>query len=418
MKLTIHRGAKEIGGSCVELVTGNTRILLDLGRPLKGIAPELEQDLKSVDAVVVSHPHEDHFGLIEKLPPEVPVYIGRAGLELIRASRLFTGKEPLTNNFRHFEKWKDFQIGDFKLYPYLMDHSAVDSYAFTIEADNKRIFYTGDFRGHGRKRKVFDEMLRNPPKNIDLMLMEGTMLGRGGKGCADEEEVETVIASRLKAEPGLCFLICSSQNIDRLVSAYNACLRSGRALVLDIYTAWVLRLVKEMIGGRVMDITRGSYKLRVLSKGSTASKHYGVIDSNRDIFGSFAREIYREGTVIQESDLAKDPGHYLVKTSFTNKLLDRLKPASASAIYSMWEGYQEEEHNPRHYRDYERLKGMLGGRFVEIHTSGHAVLEDLKKLSVAISPAILVPIHTEYADEFEKYFENVKRLKDKECIVL
>ena len=33
MKLTIHRGADEIGGSCVEVTTGNTRILLDFGMP-------------------------------------------------------------------------------------------------------------------------------------------------------------------------------------------------------------------------------------------------------------------------------------------------------------------------------------------------------------------------------------------------
>ncbi|MFC1793847.1 hypothetical protein ACFL3Q_09705 [Planctomycetota bacterium] len=34
MKLTIHRGANEIGGSCVEVTAGNTRILLDFGMPL------------------------------------------------------------------------------------------------------------------------------------------------------------------------------------------------------------------------------------------------------------------------------------------------------------------------------------------------------------------------------------------------
>lgn len=34
MKLTIHRGRKEIGGSCVELVTAKTRLVLDLSLPL------------------------------------------------------------------------------------------------------------------------------------------------------------------------------------------------------------------------------------------------------------------------------------------------------------------------------------------------------------------------------------------------
>jgi len=34
MKLTIHRGTHEIGGTCVELATENTRILIDIGLPL------------------------------------------------------------------------------------------------------------------------------------------------------------------------------------------------------------------------------------------------------------------------------------------------------------------------------------------------------------------------------------------------
>lgn len=34
MRLTIHRGTKEIGGSCVELKTHDTRLFLDIGLPL------------------------------------------------------------------------------------------------------------------------------------------------------------------------------------------------------------------------------------------------------------------------------------------------------------------------------------------------------------------------------------------------
>jgi ribonuclease J len=34
MRIKIHRGAHEIGGSCVELQSGDTRIVVDLGLPL------------------------------------------------------------------------------------------------------------------------------------------------------------------------------------------------------------------------------------------------------------------------------------------------------------------------------------------------------------------------------------------------
>ena len=34
MRLTVHRGTKEIGGNCIEVATDSTRIILDVGKPL------------------------------------------------------------------------------------------------------------------------------------------------------------------------------------------------------------------------------------------------------------------------------------------------------------------------------------------------------------------------------------------------
>ena len=89
MKLKIHRGTKEIGGSCVEVWTENTRILIDFGMPLvekdgsefdlkkykdlftkelreKGILPNIKgiykESRKLIDGILISHPHQDHYG--------------------------------------------------------------------------------------------------------------------------------------------------------------------------------------------------------------------------------------------------------------------------------------------------------------------------------------------------------------------
>ena len=73
-----------------------------------------------------------------------------------------------------------------------MDHSAFDAYALLVEADGKRVYYSGDFRGHGRKAALFEGMVRNPPGNIDVLLMEGTTIGRTGseEGFATEDDLE------------------------------------------------------------------------------------------------------------------------------------------------------------------------------------------------------------------------------------
>ena len=93
MRLIIHRGTHEIGGSAVEVRTnsGSTRIILDLGMPL--VTPDyspfewrhyrnlrVEQLIDgqilpvfyglyahqkpSIKAVLLSHAHQDHFGFL------------------------------------------------------------------------------------------------------------------------------------------------------------------------------------------------------------------------------------------------------------------------------------------------------------------------------------------------------------------
>jgi len=92
MHLTIHRGSHEIGGSCIELRSNTSRILLDFGMPLinqdgsrfniadygeipdlelnnKGVLPVIngiyswDKESKPIDGLLISHPHTDHYGL-------------------------------------------------------------------------------------------------------------------------------------------------------------------------------------------------------------------------------------------------------------------------------------------------------------------------------------------------------------------
>ena len=66
-------------------------------------------------------------------------------------------------------------IGDITVTPYWMDHSAFDAYAFMIESQGKSLFYSGDFRSHGRKSRAFRWFTHNAPKNVDYLLLEGTL---------------------------------------------------------------------------------------------------------------------------------------------------------------------------------------------------------------------------------------------------
>lgn len=78
MQARIHRGADEVGGSCIELEAQGERLVLDLGRPLWAKrdeivplppVPGLEHHDPSLRAVVISHLHLDHYGHAGVLPP-------------------------------------------------------------------------------------------------------------------------------------------------------------------------------------------------------------------------------------------------------------------------------------------------------------------------------------------------------------
>ena len=134
MEITIHRGTQEIGGSCVQISSGERSILIDAGSPLGESQSEVNLSDIDFDAVLVSHPHQDHYGLIDKLDPIVPVYIGEIACKMIAAARAFTGRKSLKNNFKHFKAWLPFEISPFRITAYLMDHSSVDSFGFLIES--------------------------------------------------------------------------------------------------------------------------------------------------------------------------------------------------------------------------------------------------------------------------------------------
>ena len=140
------------------------------------------------------------------------------------------------------EDRRTFTWGPFTITPYLVDHSAFDAYAFLVEADGRRVFYSGDFRAHGRKGRLFDQLLGAPPKDLDVLLMEASSLGRLGLETTFETEdaLELRFAESFQTTPGLAMVQASAQNIDRIVTIFRAAKRSRRRLVLDLYPAAIL----------------------------------------------------------------------------------------------------------------------------------------------------------------------------------
>ena len=197
-------------------------------------------DKPLVAAVLLSHAHIDHYGLLRFAHPDIPIWMSIGTKSLADVSNVFLDTSVRLDMVKTFAMWQAFHIREFTVTPYLVDHSAPDAVAFLIEANGQRVFYTGDFRGHGRKGVLLDRLTKDPPSNIDYLIMEGSMLGRDDGLYPGEVDVEEALYDLIRRQQGPSYVFTSSQNLDRLVSIYRAVRLSGKLLVIDLYTAFVL----------------------------------------------------------------------------------------------------------------------------------------------------------------------------------
>ena len=405
MKIIIHRGTQEIGGSCVELKTDKTRLLIDFGQPLDEEIKKPSYPKILPDAVLISHSHMDHYGLLGHIDPDIPAYMSQGAKELIEASNIFTPNKTGKINARIVKPKKPFVVGDITVTPYQVDHSAFDALAFLVEGEGKRVFYSGDFRGHGRKSALFKMMLEAPPKDIDCLIMEGSMLGRGAQEYKDEKEVEVRIARILEERKEITFLFASSQNIDRIVSAYRACLKTDSVFVIDLYTAFILDKLRK-ISKNIPQFNWKNIRVKFLGRHAESLVSAGYRDLlyvyNKRKIDLF--EIARMKNRILM--LARDNSFFPIAVKELGGEGGAKGLRGAKIIYSMWQGYLTDE-----FKAYCEREGLI---IEPVHTSGHAIIEDLQAFDNALNPRVLIPIHTFEAKKYPELFENVKILSDGE----
>jgi ribonuclease J len=408
--LTVHRGTKQIGGNCIEVrAPCGARLVLDVGRPLDSppeatalLPASLERDAPA--HVLISHPHQDHWGLLDEVPAHWSIHCGSAAEKLIRLTAGLTGK-TLEPEFVPWTSGQASHIGPFTVTPLLTDHSAFDANMLLIEVAGKRILYSGDFRRHGRKAKLVERLMASPPSALDVLLMEGTNLGTT-KPTISEAELEADFTRLFRETPGRVFVSWSAQNIDRTVTIYRACLQSHRTLVVDLYTAEVL----TMLADHAKLPQPGWKNLKIVITAAFA-RLYRIKGR-----GDFVAQMAQDG--ISARALAQSPERWvaMVRPSLINDYQRANVNLTADDrwSWSMWHGYLARE-------DGQRVQAWFeagGARPCHIHTSGHASEADLLAFAAAMQPAILVPIHGVAWDENVAGFPPVRRLADGETMVI
>jgi ribonuclease J len=409
MRVRIHRGAHEVGGTCIEVESSGSRIVLDVGRPLDAPrdefvplpdVPGLRDADPSLLGLVISHGHQDHWGLVDQVSKTVPIYIGEVTHRILKEAAFFASGVTL-ESAGFLQHREPFTLGPFTITPFLNDHSAVDTYSLLIEADGRRLFYSADLQAHGRKAGIFEEFVRKPPTGVDVLLMEGTNLRQQAdpQNGKTEQQIEKDLIQTFKATPGIVLAMYSAQNIDRLVTMFRACIQSGRQLVLDLYGASIAAATANQNIPQV-----GFEKLLV------------YVPLRQRIQVKESREFERVSRIkavriFPEELAARAPELVL---SFRASMMSEIESAAclnaASAVWSMWPGYLE-------LPGQHRLLNFLERHDIALHmhhASGHAYIPDLQRLALAITPQRLVPIHSFAPDRFVEFFENVEVHRDGE----
>ena len=421
MEIKIHRGLEQIGGCITEISTATSRVFIDLGQnlPGNGVEQTPEQDKlmienlfksnkKENEAVFYTHGHEDHIGLFEYVPKDVPQFMSAGTKELIlikyrtlkEGNELnleqigkddYSSKEPIEktinqniniankiNLVSRMKTWSktsprkkpsSITIGDITITPFFNCHSIYDSHMFLIEAEGKRIWHTGDYRAHGYMGKGLYPTLKKYATHIDTLITEGTMLNRHDE-CIHESKVANKMANVMQAFKYI-FVLASATDIERLATIKNASIEAKKPMY--VFSKFLVSTMK------------------LFTKLESESSH-GLFNFTPRLFKlNYLNRLKNRGFVL------------ITGTSQMSRITELLKvlPADETLlIYSTWDGYykipEQVLASPKH-----KLFRELFRNVVDIHTSGHADIATIKKVVEIVKPKEIICIHKEANAELE-----------------
>ena len=404
MNITIHRGANQIGGCITEIATENAKIFIDFGSNLPGIpkeeltAEEVAKMTSDADAIFYTHYHGDHVGLHHLIPKHVAQYMGAGAIDVMRCKyEALNTHQDFSQQLVAIERMVPFRERErivvnnyIVVTPYFVSHSAFDAYMFLIECEGKKILHTGDFRRHGYLGKGLFPTLEKYVGKVDILITEGTMLGRQQESVVTEQQIQQNTIQALRQHKYI-FALCSSTDIDRLASFHAACKATGRVFLVDGYQRKVLDVFSEYSGKK--------------------SPLYNF----NSIFELKEHKSYR---IEKITHFLGDKGFLMpVRMNSLWLIKDMMQvftDESPWLIYSIWSGYAE-KNGKNALENIINIRRLFGDHISDgvkdgFHTSGHADIQTLREVCDVVKPSIgVIPIHkdaeTEYISNGCRIFE-------------
>ncbi|MFW9949006.1 MAG: MBL fold metallo-hydrolase [Candidatus Thorarchaeota archaeon] len=466
VKLTFLGGVNEVGGNAVLLedFEYQVKIFFDFGINIKklndnyeehqepssinelislGILPDFKQiglnniyfekltpekpnnQDCSIDGILISHPHKDHFLGLSFINKEIPIYAGQFTRKIISAYSKCS-KSSLMNNFEGI-KWNLFRTGDIlnikglEIIPVHVDHSIPAAYGFIVKSSAGIIAYTGDFRLHGPLSSMTNDFInkiqetfktfelkggyatincKNAPHKIKVLMCEGTHIHKAS--IESENEVHNNLEQLFNENPfDFAMVKYDRLDWDRFRTFSHIAKKYGWYFIItekDAYFYYLLNndeindTMKDpniLNEDHILILTRGSVKYRWQEeirqamykndKGSRLLKNEDLEDLNEKFF-------------------------YYITTS-PKEVLKRIRPTLTGVFISSSVDPYTEEFIDNH-KTLSNVFNQHGIPAYQVHASGHIMPHHLINLINKLSPQYLIPIHTDHANLFRLYFRN------------
>ena len=166
MSLGITALGSGSGGNSFVVHSANANILIDAGFSRKELIRrmlEVNIDPSSIQAVLLSHEHDDHLKGCRVFCDQfkIPLCLSFETLEHLTSRN----KNKLPRNICEFTTGSKFELFGMNIWPFTVQHDAIDPVGFVIESKNRKMGFASDLG-------VINNLVKQRLRDCDIIVLE------------------------------------------------------------------------------------------------------------------------------------------------------------------------------------------------------------------------------------------------------